>query len=33
MNSIAELRKNYTLGQLSETQVPANPLELFHLWF
>jgi len=33
MNSIAELRKNYPLGQLSETQVPANPLELFHLWF
>ena len=33
MNSIAELRKNYTLGQLSETQVPVNPLELFHLWF
>ena len=33
MNSIAELRKNYTLGQLSEAQVPVNPLELFHLWF
>ncbi|QWD87471.1 pyridoxamine 5'-phosphate oxidase [Polynucleobacter paludilacus] len=33
MNSIAELRKNHTLGQLSETQVPVNPLELFQLWF
>jgi len=32
MNSIAELRKNYTLGQLSEAQVPVNPLELFHIW-
>jgi len=33
MNSIAQLRKNYTLGQLSETEVPSEPLALFHLWF
>ena len=33
MDSIAQLRKNYTFGQLSETEVPANPLPLFHLWF
>lgn len=31
--SIAQLRKNYTFGQLSETEVPANPLTLFQLWF
>ena len=33
MDSIAQLRKNYTFGQLSETEVPANPLNLFQLWF
>ncbi|MEN9378664.1 MAG: hypothetical protein RJB15_342 [Pseudomonadota bacterium] len=33
MNSIAQLRKNYTLGQLSETEVPHQPLPLFQLWF
>jgi len=33
MDSIAQLRKNYTFGQLSETDVPANPLPLFKLWF
>ena len=33
MDSIAQLRKNYTFGQLSETEVPENPLPLFHLWF
>ena len=33
MNSIAQLRKNYTLGQLSETEVPNQPLPLFQLWF
>ncbi len=33
MNSIAQLRKNYTLGQLSETEVSADPLLLFQLWF
>ena len=33
MDSIAQLRKNYTFGQLSETEVPHNPLVLFQLWF
>jgi len=33
MDSIAQLRKNYTFGQLSETEVPPNPLGLFQLWF
>ena len=33
MDSIAQLRKNYTFGQLSETEVPHDPLNLFQLWF
>jgi pyridoxamine 5'-phosphate oxidase len=33
MDSIAQLRKNYTFGQLSEAEVPHNPLLLFQLWF
>ena len=33
MDSIAQLRKNYPFGQLSETEVPHNPLPLFQLWF
>ena len=33
MDSIAQLRKNYTFGQLSETEVPTNPLSLFQVWF
>ena len=33
MDSIAQLRKNYTFGQLCETDVPSNPLPLFKLWF
>ena len=33
MDPIAQLRKNYTFGQLSETEVPPNPLSLFQLWF
>ena len=33
MDSIAQLRKNYTFGQLSEADVPGNPLPLFKLWF
>ena len=33
MDSIAQLRKNYTFGQLSETEVPLNPLNLFQVWF
>jgi pyridoxamine 5'-phosphate oxidase len=33
MDSIAQLRKNYTFGKLSETDVPADPLSLFQVWF
>ena len=33
MDSIAQLRKNYTFGQLTETEVPSNPLALFQVWF
>jgi pyridoxamine 5'-phosphate oxidase len=33
MDPIAQLRKNYTFGQLSETEVPPNPLNLFQIWF
>ena len=33
MDPIAQLRKNYTLGQLSEIDVPADPMPLFQLWF
>jgi pyridoxamine 5'-phosphate oxidase len=33
MDSLAQLRKNYTLGQLSESEVPHNPLPLFQQWF
>ena len=33
MNTIADLRKNYVRGQLSENDVPADPLTLFHTWF
>ena len=33
MDSIAQLRKNYTFGKLSETDVPGSPLPLFQLWF
>lgn len=33
MESIAELRKNYTHGQLSEQDVPEKPVSLFQLWF
>jgi pyridoxamine 5'-phosphate oxidase len=33
MDSIAQLRKNYTFGQLLETEVPHHPLPLFQLWF
>lgn len=31
--SIAQLRKNYTFGQLSEAELAPNPLSLFQLWF
>jgi pyridoxamine 5'-phosphate oxidase len=33
MESIAELRKNYTRGELSEQDVPQEPFRLFHTWF
>ncbi|QWE31299.1 pyridoxamine 5'-phosphate oxidase [Polynucleobacter sp. Adler-ghost] len=33
MDSIAQLRKNYTFGQLSEAEVSPNPLDLFQVWF
>ena len=33
MDSIAQLRKNYTFGQLTETDVPVDPLSLFQVWF
>ena len=33
MDSIAQLRKNYTFGQLTETEVPSDPLALFQVWF
>ena len=31
--SIAQLRKNYTFGQLSEAELAPNPLPLFQIWF
>lgn len=33
MESIAELRKNYTRGELSEQDVPREPFSLFQAWF
>lgn len=33
MESIAELRKNYTRGELSEQDVPQEPFSLFQAWF
>ncbi len=33
MDSIAQLRKNYTFGQLTEANVPVDPLSLFQVWF
>jgi pyridoxamine 5'-phosphate oxidase len=32
MKPIADLRKNYELGELSESQAPHDPLELFARW-
>lgn len=32
-SSIAQLRKNYTFGQLSEAELAPNPLSLFQIWF
>ena len=31
--NLADLRKNYTAGQLSENDVPADPVVLFETWF
>ena len=31
--SIAQLRKNYTFGQLLEAELAPNPLSLFQIWF
>jgi pyridoxamine 5'-phosphate oxidase len=33
MDPIAQLRKNYTFGQLSETESPTEPFSLFQTWF
>ncbi len=33
MDPISQLRKNYTRGQLSERDVPKDPLILFQVWF
>ena len=33
MESIAELRKNYTRGELSEQDAPQEPFSLFETWF
>ena len=31
--NLADLRKNYTAGQLSERDVPGDPIALFETWF
>ncbi len=31
--SVADLRQNYTLGELTETNVESNPIQQFKLWF
>ena len=31
--SVADLRQNYTLGDLTETDVESNPIQQFKLWF
>lgn len=33
MLSLADLRKNYTLGALSEADVDPNPIRQFEIWF
>ena len=30
---VADLRQNYTLGDLTETNVESNPIQQFALWF
>jgi len=31
--NLAEYRKNYIKGELLESEIPENPLELFQVWF
>ncbi len=33
MSSIAELRKNYSLGSLDETDADRDPIRQFETWF
>jgi pyridoxamine 5'-phosphate oxidase len=33
MHNLAELRKNYTLGGLSEAEAGSDPFALFRIWF
>lgn len=33
VQTLADLRKNYTLGALSETDVDPNPIRQFEIWF
>ncbi|MFO7719430.1 MAG: pyridoxamine 5'-phosphate oxidase [Gillisia sp.] len=31
--NLSDYRKNYIKGELVESEIPENPLELFHAWF
>ena len=31
--NLSDYRKNYSKGELLESEIPENPLELFHAWF
>lgn len=31
--NLSDYRKNYIKGELLETEIPENPLDLFHVWF
>lgn len=31
--NLSDYRKNYIKGELLESEIPENPLELFHVWF
>lgn len=31
--NLSDYRKNYIKGVLLESEIPDNPLELFHAWF
>ena len=33
MNDLSNYRKSYDKNELLETNIPANPIELFNLWF